>query len=106
MWANPPEAEFQGTIAKLRKKNKISSLLVYALQSIKRKIRHFHFVVVQKQERNVPKSVMNVRNVVLLIDPIACLTFSLPSASLDLQVPNDAGSRMRENLVLLVILFF
>ena len=62
MWANPPEAEFHGTIAKLRKRNKISSLLVYALQSIKRKIRRFHFVVVQKQERNVPKSVMNVRS--------------------------------------------
>ena len=29
--ANPPEAEFQGTIAKLKKRNKISSLLVYVL---------------------------------------------------------------------------
>ena len=31
MYANPPEAEFQGTMAKLRKRNKISSLLVYVL---------------------------------------------------------------------------
>ena len=29
--ANPPEAEFQGTISKLRKRNKILSLLVYVL---------------------------------------------------------------------------
>ena len=29
--ANPPKAEFQGTIFKLRKRNKISSLLVYVL---------------------------------------------------------------------------
>ena len=31
MWANPPEAEFQETISSLRKRNKISSLLVYVL---------------------------------------------------------------------------
>ena len=60
MWANPPEAEFQVTISKLRKRNKISSLLVYVLH--KREIRHFHVVVVQKRERNVQKSVMHVRS--------------------------------------------
>ena len=32
------------------------------MSSIKRKIRHFHVVVVQKQERNVQKSVMHVRS--------------------------------------------
>ena len=31
--ANPPKAEFQGTIFKLRERNKISSLLVYVLFS-------------------------------------------------------------------------
>ena len=33
--------------------------------------------------------------VVLLIKPIVFLTFSLPFASLDLTVPNDAGSSER-----------
>ena len=42
------------TISKLRKRNKISSLLVYVLH--KREIRHFHVLVVQKRERNVQKS--------------------------------------------------
>ena len=32
------------------------------MSSIKRKIRHFHVVVVQKRERNVQKSVMHVRS--------------------------------------------
>ena len=32
--ANPPKAEFQGTIFKLRERNKISSLLVYVLFSL------------------------------------------------------------------------
>ena len=31
LWANPPKAEFQGAKFKLRKRNKISSLLVYVL---------------------------------------------------------------------------
>ena len=53
---------------------------------MKRKIRHFHVVVVQKQERNVQKSVITCKVVVLLIKPIVFLTFSLPSASLDLKV--------------------
>ena len=53
--------------------------------SIKRQIRHFHVVVVQKQERNVQKSVMHVRSCCFAynIKPIVFLTFSLPFASLD-----------------------
>ena len=35
MYANPPEAEFLGTLSKFRKKNKISSLLVYILHKTK-----------------------------------------------------------------------
>ena len=31
MYKNPPEFEFQGTIFKFRKRNKLSSLLVYVL---------------------------------------------------------------------------
>ena len=53
--------------------------------SIKRQIRHFHVVVVQKQKRNVQKSVMHVRSCCFAynIKPIVFLTFSLPFASLD-----------------------
>ena len=54
---------------------------------MKREIRHFHVVVVQKRERNVQKSVMHVQSCFLLIKPIVFfLTFSLSSASLDLKV--------------------
>ena len=53
MYANPPEDEFQGTISAFRKRNKISSVLVYVLN--KMRIRHFHVVVVQKRQRNVQK---------------------------------------------------
>ena len=55
MYANLTEFEFQGTIFKFRKQNKISSLPVYVLH--KHEIRHFHVVVVQKRQRNVQKSV-------------------------------------------------
>ena len=47
--------------------------------SITREIRHFYVAVVQNRERNVQKSVMHVR-LVLLIKPIAFLTFSLSSS--------------------------
>ena len=47
--------------------------------SINRKIRDFHAVVVQSRQRNVQKSVLHVKVVVLLIRPIAFLTFSPPS---------------------------
>ena len=61
-------------ISKLRKSNKISSLLVYVLH--KREIRHFHALVVQKRERNVKKVWCTCEVVVLLIKPIV---FFLPS---------------------------
>ena len=56
--------------------------------SIKREMRHFHVVVVQKLERNVQKVWCTCEVVVLLIKPIVFLTFLLSSASLDLKVPN------------------
>ena len=58
-------------ISKLRKRNKISSLLVYVLH--KREIRHFHALVVQKRERNVKKVWCTCEVVVLLIKPIVFL---------------------------------
>ena len=61
--------------------------------SIKREMRHFHVVVVQKLERNVQKVWCTCEVVVLLIKPIFSLTFSFLSASLDLKVPiNDQVS--------------
>ena len=56
---------------------------------IKREIRHFQVAVVHKRERNVQKRCDGTcKVVVLLFKPIVLLTFSLPSASLDLKVPN------------------
>ena len=78
------------TIFKLRKRKKISLLLVY-VPSLKHGIRHFHVEVVQKQERKVQKRVMQVKVVVLLIKP---LTFTLPFASLDLKVPDKSGNTL------------
>ena len=49
-------------------------------------IRYFHVIVVQTWKRNVQIR-YTCKAVVLLIKPIAFLTFSLPSASLDLKVP-------------------
>ena len=40
--------------------------------SIKREIRHFYVVVVQKRQRNVQKSVMHVRSCCFVIKPIVC----------------------------------
>ena len=59
--------------------------------SITREIRHFYVVVVQNRERNVQKSVMHVR-LVLLIKPIAFLTFSLSSSSLHLKYTFVGGA--------------
>ena len=63
--------------------------------SIKRQlIGHFHVLVVQKQEINLPKkNVMHVQSCFLLIKLLVFvvfffLTFSLPSALLDLKIPN------------------
>ena len=57
------------------------------VSSIKRSIRKFHVLVMQCRQRNVPKRVMHVRVVVLVIKPIAFLTFSLPSPSSLLKLP-------------------
>ena len=57
------------------------------MSSIKREIRHFHDVVVQKRKKNVQKSVITCKVVVLLIKPIVFSTLSLSSASLDIKVP-------------------
>ena len=55
--------------------------------SIKREIRHFHVVVVQKRERNVQKSVMHhAKLLFFLINPFVFMMFSLLSASLDRKV--------------------
>ena len=64
--------------------------------SIKRQLfGHFHVLVVQKQEINLPKkkNVMRVQSCFLLIKLLVFvlfffLTFSLPSALLDLKIPN------------------
>ena len=69
---NPPKAEFLVSSERERK----FRLRLYN-SSVRREIRHFHVVVVQRRERNVQKS--------LVIKPIAFLTFSLPSPSSDLK---------------------
>ena len=51
MRANPPEAEFQVNISKLI----INFHRCLLLSSIKREIRHFHVVIVQKRQRSVKK---------------------------------------------------
>ena len=94
MQASPPGVEFLRTISKCRKRNKISSLLVYVLhktrnQACSRRSR-------AKTGREMYKKAWcTCKVVVLLIKPIVFLTFSLPSASLDLKVPSvfDEGER-------------
>ena len=94
------------TIFKLRKRKKISSLLVY-VPSLKHGIRHFHVEVVQKQERKVQKRVMQVKVVVLLIKTfVFFLTFSLPSASLDLKIPNKSGNTLSKAVQRLTTILF
>ena len=83
MWANPPEAEFQVTIFKLGKRNKISSLLVYVLYKTRNKAfpRRSRVKTVKKCTKKCDARACEV--VVLLIKPIVSFTFSLPYASLD-----------------------
>ena len=50
-------------------------------------IRKFHVAVVQPRLRNVQKSVMQCKVVVLLINLLLCLLFSLPSPSSLLKLP-------------------
>ena len=56
----PPQFEFLGSLPKFRKRDKIWSLLVYALH--KCRTWQFHIVVVQKRQRNVQKSVIHVQS--------------------------------------------
>ena len=72
MWANPPEAEFQVTISKLRKRNKISSLLVYVLYKTRNKAfpRRSRVKTVKKCTKKVW---CTCKVVVLLIKPIVFL---------------------------------
>ena len=58
--ANLPEFEFQKTIFKFRKRNKISFCL--STFFIKREINQILVVVVQKRQRNVQKRVRHVRS--------------------------------------------
>ena len=71
----------------------MSSLLVYVL--LKREIRHFHVVVVQKREKKCTNK-CDAREKLLfclyyLLFFFFFWTFSLPSASLDLKVPIVGG---------------
>ena len=72
--------EFQGTIYpwKFRERNKISSFSFLFTSSIKRQlIGHFHVLVVQKQEINLPKkkNVMHVQSCFLLIKLLVFVLF-------------------------------
>ena len=84
--ANPPGVEFLDTISKYRKRNKISSLLIYVLhktrnQACSRRSR-------AKTGREMYKKAWcTCKVVVLLKKPIVFLTFSLPSSPLDVKVP-------------------
>ena len=61
------------------RKEKESRCLVFT--SCQREIRHLHVIVMQKRQRNVPKKTWcTCKVVVLLIEPIAFLPFSLPSS--------------------------
>ena len=65
--------------------------------SIKREIRHFHFVVVQKRERNVQKKCdARVKLLFCLIKPIVFMDFLVAVASLNFKVPilSDDGHRL------------
>ena len=77
--------DFWRPLPSLEKERKIRRR-VFA-SSIKRSIRKFHVLVMQCRQRNVPRRVMHVRVVVLVIKPIAFLTFSLPSPSSLLNLP-------------------
>ena len=88
----PPGVEFLGTISKYRKRNKISSLLVYVLRKTRNEARSRRSRA-KKGKEMYKKAWCACKVVVLLIKPIDFLTFSLPSASLDLKVPNNRRAR-------------
>ena len=55
--------------------------------SIKREIRHFHVVVLQKRQRNVQKSTMYARSYCFAYQTFIYVLVAI--ASLDLKVPID-----------------
>ena len=71
--------------------------------SIKREIRHFHVVVVQKRAKKCTEKRDALAKLLFCLKPIVFfvvvvvvflfLTFSFPSASLELKVSNDADLR-------------
>ena len=64
--------------------------------STKREIRHFHVVVLQRQQRNAKKRVMHVQSCYF----VAFLPFSLPSPSSLVKPPVVAGNHsLAPNLV-------
>ena len=69
-------------------------------------MRHFHVVVVQGRQRNVQKSVMHVKIVVLVVKPFPFLTFLLPSPSSDFKVPSKKDTAGFLHLVIHLIIFF
>ena len=85
MYADPPEFEFRETILKFKKRNKISSSLVYVL--IEHGIRYFHVVVVQKRQRNVQKSVKHLQSCCFAYETYCFLDVLVAVASLNLKVP-------------------
>ena len=78
-WRIFQELNSEGLYRRTRKE-KESHCLVFT--SCQREIRHLHVIVMQKRKRNVPKKTWcTCKFVVLLIEPIALLPFSLPSSS-------------------------
>ena len=75
-----------GTIFKFRKRNKILSLLVYF--PVKREIRHFHVVAVQKRRTNVQKSVMHMQIYCFAYKLLVCEVL-VAVASLDLKITHQ-----------------
>ena len=62
------------------------------LSSTKREIRHFHVLVVQRQQRNVQKSVMHVQSCCFAnLNLLLFFLFWLPSLSLLPKLPNAIG---------------
>ena len=62
-------------------------LFTLAVKGLKRRMRECHVVVVHRRQRKVRKVCCTCKVVVLLIKPIAFLTFSLASPSSHLNVP-------------------
>ena len=86
-----PKLNFKGPYPSSEREIKFRRCLFTS--SIKHETRHFHVVVVQKQERNVQKKGMHVQSCCFAYKTYSFffLTFSSPSASLDLKVPNNDG---------------